>query len=99
MANSAQPIKDSFQRNLNDSKIHDVADDAQNNASSLLNNLNSKGRQLLDDAQGRASEFYDLSSGWVQENRVVTMIGVAVLSGLLGFFIGRRGGSSDQTEV
>jgi ElaB/YqjD/DUF883 family membrane-anchored ribosome-binding protein len=99
MANSAQPIKENFQRNLNDSKIHDVANDTQENASGLLENINSRGRRLLEDAQGRASEFYDLSSGWVQENRAVTMIGVAAVAGLLGFFIGRRGGNIDRTDV
>jgi ElaB/YqjD/DUF883 family membrane-anchored ribosome-binding protein len=99
MANSAQPLKDTLNRN--EGKLRDVADDAKGNASEIMDNLNSKSRQFLEDAQGRASEFYDLSNNWIQENRLITMVGVAALAGVLGFFIGRRGGSEniDRIEI
>jgi ElaB/YqjD/DUF883 family membrane-anchored ribosome-binding protein len=101
MANSAQPIKESIHRaqNLAESKIHDAAADFKDSSSGMIDNLNTKSRQFLQDAQGRASEIYDVSSNWVQENRVVTMIGVAAVAGLLGFFIGRRGENIDRIEI
>jgi hypothetical protein len=97
MANSAQPLKDTANRNEN--KLRDVADDVKGNTSELIGNLNSKSRQFLEDAQGKASEFYDLSSSWVEENRLITMVGVAALAGILGFFIGRRGGSENIERI
>jgi ElaB/YqjD/DUF883 family membrane-anchored ribosome-binding protein len=99
MANAAQPLKENIRRNLNE--VNDAAGDLKGNASEMFDTLNSKGRQFLQDAQGRASEFYDMSSSWVEENRLVTMVGVAGLAGLLGFFIGRRGGSEkiDRIEI
>ena len=87
MANTAQ-LKDTLRRN--ESNLRDAADDVKGNASEVFDDLNSKGRRLLENAQGRASEFYDMSSSWIQENRLITMVGVAALAGVLGFFIGRR---------
>jgi ElaB/YqjD/DUF883 family membrane-anchored ribosome-binding protein len=98
MANSAQ-LKDTLNRN--EGKLRDVANDVKGNSSEILDDLNSKGRQFLEDAQSRASEFYDMSNNWIQENRLITMVGVAALAGVLGFFIGRRGGSEtiDRIEI
>jgi hypothetical protein len=103
MANSALN-KDSTLRNLNEVKTPRSADDPEGNPSETLKhlggNMNSKSRQFLRDAQGRASEFYDLSNNWIQENRLITMIGVAALAGVLGFFIGRRSNENvDRIEV
>jgi hypothetical protein len=88
MANSAQSFNENIDRNLDDTKLRDGAND-----------LNLKGRQFLEDAQDRASEFYNLSNNWVQENRLITMVGVAALTGLLGFFIGRRSGSESNDKM
>src|SRR4051812_48821850 len=100
MANSAQPIKDNSRRNLNEGNLRDAAEDIKGNATEMLDNFSSKGRRFLEDAQGRAGELYDLSNNWVQENRLVTLVGVAALAGVLGFFIGRRGSEDiDQIEI
>jgi ElaB/YqjD/DUF883 family membrane-anchored ribosome-binding protein len=79
--------------------VKDRVRDVSGDLNEKMDEFSSEGRRFLGDAQERVSEFYDISSDWVQQNRMITTIGLAAVAGLVGYFIGRSKAPTDSFEV
>jgi hypothetical protein len=102
MANPTNPMQQKNEpfdtvRDQSQNKMENMKDrvrDMSSNVSDRIEDLSSQSRRIFGDASERVSDLYDMSSDWVQQNRVVTTIALAAVAGVVGFFIG-RGSRSD----
>jgi hypothetical protein len=83
------PLRDQAQRTFENVKerVRDATED--------MEDMGTNPRRILNDAQERVGDFYEISSDWVQQNRMASTLALAAVAGVVGFFIGRSNGKRD----
>jgi hypothetical protein len=84
------PLRDQAQRTFENVKerVRDATED--------LDDMGTEPRRILNDAQQRIGDFYEVSSDWVQQNRLASTLALAAVAGVVGFFIGRGNSNRDS---
>jgi len=84
------PLRDQAQRTFENVKerVRDATED--------LEDMGTEPRRILNDAQQRIGDFYEVSSDWVQQNRLASTLALAAVAGAVGFFIGRGSNNRDS---
>jgi hypothetical protein len=84
------PLRDQAQRTFENVKerVRDATED--------LEDMGTEPRRILNDAQQRIGDFYEVSSDWVQQNRLASTLALAAVAGVVGFFIGRGSNNRDM---
>jgi hypothetical protein len=93
MANPSNQLNQKdISRNINPVIDKDHVRDAANKLGGELegkvDDFSSQSRQILSDVRERAADLYEISSDWVQENRLITTLSLAAVAGVIGFFLG-----------
>lgn len=88
---SVNPLRDQAQRTFENVKerVRDATED--------FDDVGVNPRRILNDAQQRIGDFYEISSDWVQQNRLASTLALAAVAGVVGFFIGR--GSNRESGI